>query len=167
MTHNDRFMKIAVFPGSFDPITIGHVQIVKRALPLFDKIIIAVGVNSQKKYLYSLDERLEGIDRVFVNEPKVEVDSTPVVKKVEPKSPILVYTVQVGAYRNSNSGLSSVSNIQISKEASLYKYRLGTFQTYKDAKRFRNKSLNNYPDAFVQALIDGKPVPISKALNFK
>ncbi len=68
------FMKIAVFPGSFDPITIGHVQIVKRALPLFDKIIIAVGVNSQKKYLYSLEERLEGIDRVFIDDPKVEVD---------------------------------------------------------------------------------------------
>lgn len=67
-------MKIAVFPGSFDPITIGHVQIVKRALPLFDKIIIAVGVNSQKKYLYSLDERLEGIRSVFSNEPKIEVD---------------------------------------------------------------------------------------------
>ncbi len=67
-------MKIAVFPGSFDPITVGHVQILKRALPLFDKIIIAVGVNSQKKYLYTLNQRLEGIDRVFKNEPKVEVD---------------------------------------------------------------------------------------------
>ena len=67
-------MKIAVFPGSFDPITIGHVQIVKRALPLFDKIIIAVGVNSQKRYLYTLDERLAGIERVFSKEPKVEVD---------------------------------------------------------------------------------------------
>ena len=67
-------MKIAVFPGSFDPITIGHVQIVKRALPLFDKIIIAVGVNSQKKYLYSLDERLDGIERVFIDDPKIEVD---------------------------------------------------------------------------------------------
>ena len=67
-------MKIAVFPGSFDPITVGHVQIVKRALPLFDKIIIAVGVNSQKKYLYSLEERLAGIARVFSDEPNVEVD---------------------------------------------------------------------------------------------
>ncbi|MEM1123332.1 MAG: pantetheine-phosphate adenylyltransferase [Bacteroidota bacterium] len=67
-------MKIAVFPGSFDPITVGHVQIVKRALPLFDKVIIAVGINSQKRYLYSLEERLAGIDRVFKNEPKVEVD---------------------------------------------------------------------------------------------
>lgn len=67
-------MKIAVFPGSFDPITIGHVQIVKRALPLFDKIIIAVGVNSQKRYLYTLEERLEGIAQVFSKEAKVEVD---------------------------------------------------------------------------------------------
>lgn len=74
MIQNDEIMKIAVFPGSFDPITIGHVQIVKRALPLFDKIIIAVGVNSQKRYLYTLDERLAGIDRVFAKEPKVEVD---------------------------------------------------------------------------------------------
>ena len=43
-------MKIAVFPGSFDPITVGHVDLVRRALPLFDKIIVAVGVNSTKKY---------------------------------------------------------------------------------------------------------------------
>ena len=127
----------------------------KRVISLSIVFLFLVSCNKEKP---KKEEKIE---------PKVEVDSTPVVKKVEPKSPILVYTVQVGAYRNSNSGLSSVSNIQISKEASLYKYRLGTFQTYKDAKRFRNKSLNNYPDAFVQALIDGKPVPISKALNFK
>ena len=44
--------RIAVFPGSFDPITIGHVNIIERALPLFDKIIIAIGVNTQKKYFY-------------------------------------------------------------------------------------------------------------------
>ena len=67
-------MKIAVFPGSFDPITIGHVQIVKRALPLFDKIIIAVGVNSQKKSLYSLEERMTGIAKVFRHYPSIEVD---------------------------------------------------------------------------------------------
>ena len=67
-------MKIAVFPGSFDPITIGHVELVKRAIPLFDKIIIAVGVNSQKKYLYTLEERIQQIADVFINEKKVEVD---------------------------------------------------------------------------------------------
>jgi len=66
--------KIAVFPGSFDPITVGHVEIVRRALPLFDEIVIAIGVNSQKQYLYSLEQRLEGIRAVFASEPKVRVD---------------------------------------------------------------------------------------------
>jgi len=67
-------MKIAVFPGSFDPITTGHYDIIMRALPLFDKIIIAVGVNSQKKTLFSLDQRLEWLREVFMEVPKIEVD---------------------------------------------------------------------------------------------
>lgn len=67
-------MKIAVFPGSFDPITIGHVDIVKRALPLFDKITVAVGVNTIKKYLFPLDQRLEWLRQVFADYPNVEVD---------------------------------------------------------------------------------------------
>lgn len=66
-------MKVALFPGSFDPITIGHVDIVRRAIPLFDKIVIAVGVNTQKKYLFSLEQRLEWLNEVFANEEKVEV----------------------------------------------------------------------------------------------
>jgi pantetheine-phosphate adenylyltransferase len=65
--------KIAVFPGSFDPITVGHVDLVSRALPLFDKVIVAVGVNSQKQTLYTLDQRLEWISAVFAAEKKVEV----------------------------------------------------------------------------------------------
>lgn len=68
-------MKIAVFPGSFDPITNGHISLVERALPLFDKIVVAVGVNSQKKGLFSLEQRLEWLERVFENEPRVEVGS--------------------------------------------------------------------------------------------
>ncbi len=66
-------MKIAVFPGSFDPITNGHVDIVKRALPLFDKIIMAIGVNSVKKTLFTLEERLNWLEKVFENDDKVEV----------------------------------------------------------------------------------------------
>ncbi|MBR9921704.1 MAG: pantetheine-phosphate adenylyltransferase [Bacteroidetes bacterium] len=66
-------MKIAVFPGSFDPITIGHVDIVKRALPLFDKIVVAIGVNSQKKYLFPLQQRLDWLETVFADEDRVEV----------------------------------------------------------------------------------------------
>jgi pantetheine-phosphate adenylyltransferase len=68
-------MKIAVFPGSFDPITIGHVDLVKRAIPLFDKIIIAIGINASKKYLYSLEERMAHLEAVFANDDKVEVDT--------------------------------------------------------------------------------------------
>lgn len=68
-------MKIAVFPGSFDPITIGHVDIVKRSIPLFDKIIVAIGVNTQKKYLFSLEKRTEWIKEVFKDYPTIEVSS--------------------------------------------------------------------------------------------
>lgn len=67
--------RVAVFPGSFDPITVGHVDIVERALPLFDKIIIAVGVNTQKKYLYDLETRLAWLKKVFKDETKIEIAS--------------------------------------------------------------------------------------------
>lgn len=67
-------MKIAVFPGSFDPITKGHVDIVQRALPLFDKIVMAVGMNSVKSALFPLDQRLDWLKAVFTDEPKVGVD---------------------------------------------------------------------------------------------
>jgi pantetheine-phosphate adenylyltransferase len=67
-------MKIAVFPGSFDPITVGHVDLVRRALPLFDQIIVAVGINSTKKYFFTLEQRLEWLHTVFANEERVMVD---------------------------------------------------------------------------------------------
>lgn len=66
--------KIAVFPGSFDPFTIGHEAIIRRALSLFDEIIIAVGANVLKKNFYSLETRKEMISRAFKNEPRVKVD---------------------------------------------------------------------------------------------
>ena len=64
----------AVFPGSFDPITTGHVDLVKRALPLFDEIIIAIGINSQKQTLFNVDDRKKWIEKVFEHEPKIKVD---------------------------------------------------------------------------------------------
>lgn len=67
-------MKVAVFPGSFDPITSGHVDIVRRAVPLFDKIVVAIGENSQKKYLFTLDQRMSWLKDVFADEPKVVID---------------------------------------------------------------------------------------------
>ncbi len=68
-------MRIAVFPGSFDPITLGHFDIVERAVPLFDKIIIAIGQNSQKNYMFSLEQRKEFIRNTFKDFPNVEVDN--------------------------------------------------------------------------------------------
>jgi pantetheine-phosphate adenylyltransferase len=67
--------KIAVFPGSFDPITRGHVDIVLRALPLFDLIYIAIGENSQKKTLFSLEQRTNWIQLLFSENHKVKVVS--------------------------------------------------------------------------------------------
>ncbi len=66
-------MKIAVFPGSFDPITIGHVNLIQRACPLFDKIIISIGMNTSKNKLFPLEQRIDWINGVFKNESKIEV----------------------------------------------------------------------------------------------
>jgi len=68
-------MKRAIFPGSFDPITLGHVDIINRALPLFDEIIIAIGVNTDKTYMFSLEERLNFIKENYKNEPKITVET--------------------------------------------------------------------------------------------
>ena len=66
--------KVVVFPGSFDPFTIGHEAIIRRAMSLFDEIIIAVGANALKKNFYSLETRKEMIRKVFEMEPRVRVD---------------------------------------------------------------------------------------------
>jgi pantetheine-phosphate adenylyltransferase len=66
-------MRKAIFPGSFDPITLGHQDIIKRALPLFDEIVIAIGINADKKYMFSLEDRKRFIEETFKNEPKISV----------------------------------------------------------------------------------------------
>ena len=66
-------MKIALFPGSFDPITIAHVDIVNRALPLFDKIVIGIGLNSSKQGFLSAEQREEMVKTIFSENPKIEV----------------------------------------------------------------------------------------------
>lgn len=65
--------RIAIFPGSFDPFTIGHESIVKRALPMFDKVVIMIGYNANKKSFYPIEKRLKWIKQVFQNEEKIEV----------------------------------------------------------------------------------------------
>ena len=68
-------MKKYVFPGSFDPITLGHQDIIERALPLCDSLIIAVGENSEKKYMFSLQKRVKFISKTFADEPKISIET--------------------------------------------------------------------------------------------
>ena len=68
-------MKKAIFPGSFDPITLGHVDIINRGITLFDEVIIAIGENSSKDYMFSLRERINFIESAFKDNPKVRVMS--------------------------------------------------------------------------------------------
>lgn len=68
-------MPAAIFPGSFDPFTLGHADIVARALAIFDRIVIAIGINDSKRSLYSAEERLKQIAGLYADEPRVEVIS--------------------------------------------------------------------------------------------
>ena len=68
-------MKKAIFPGSFDPITIGHVDIIKRAMKVFDEIIIAVGDNTDKKYMFPKEKRVEFVKQTFNNYNSIQIES--------------------------------------------------------------------------------------------
>ena len=67
--------RIAIFPGSFDPITLGHTNLINDSLQLFDKIIIAVGINDNKKYMFSLDQRIKLIETIFKSNNNIIVQS--------------------------------------------------------------------------------------------
>ena len=65
-------MRIALFPGTFDPVTFGHLDIIERALPLFDKLFVGIGINSNKQPMFSAETRIQWLNELFKNEPKVE-----------------------------------------------------------------------------------------------
>lgn len=65
-------MRICLFPGTFDPVTLGHVDIIDRALPLFDKIIVGIGLNASKAPMFTAEQRLRWIQEIYKDEPKVE-----------------------------------------------------------------------------------------------
>ena len=66
-------MRRAIFPGSFDPITVGHYDIISRGAELFDELVIAIGVNADKKYMFTLEERLAFIGEAFKDNPKISI----------------------------------------------------------------------------------------------
>ncbi|MGB7394715.1 MAG: pantetheine-phosphate adenylyltransferase [Pricia sp.] len=66
-------MRRAIFPGSFDPLTLGHSDIIHRGITLFDELIIAIGINAEKKYMFSMDQRVRFIKEAFAEEPKIKV----------------------------------------------------------------------------------------------
>jgi len=65
--------RICLFPGTFDPVTMGHVDVIERAAPLFDKLIIGIGINSTKQPMFSVDQRTGWIKDIFKNDPRIEV----------------------------------------------------------------------------------------------
>ena len=113
-------LKKAVFPGSFDPFTVGHDAIVRRALPLFDKIIIGVGVNVRKNYLYSTDKRVEDIARIYAGEPKIEVKAY---------SDLLVDFAKREGARFIIKGVRSVKDFEYEREQADINLRIGGLET--------------------------------------
>lgn len=65
-------MHVCLFPGTFDPVTLGHIDIINRALPLFDKIIVGIGANASKSPMFSAEQRIHWVSEIYKNEPKVE-----------------------------------------------------------------------------------------------
>lgn len=112
--------KIAVFPGSFDPFTVGHASIVRRGLPLFDEIIIAVGVNENKRSLYEKDERVEFIEELYANEPRIRVVSY---------SDLTIDLAHREGAKFILRGLRSVKDFEYERDIAAMNQRLGDIET--------------------------------------
>ena len=71
-TYNLQLMRICLFPGTFDPVTLGHIDIIDRALPLFDKIYVGIGINGLKHPMFSPEQRMEWFKEIYKNDPRVQ-----------------------------------------------------------------------------------------------
>ncbi len=113
-------MRIAIFPGSFDPFTVGHASIVERGLPMFDRIVIGVGINETKRSLHQVDERVRHITELYADEPRVKVvaydDLTIDLARREGASFIL-------------RGLRSVKDFEYERDIASMNQRLGGVET--------------------------------------
>ncbi len=113
-------MRIAIFPGSFDPFTVGHASIVERGLPMFDRIVIGVGINGTKRSLHQVDERVKHIKTLYADEPRVKVvaydDLTIDLVRREGASFIL-------------RGLRSVRDFEYERDIASMNQRLGGVET--------------------------------------
>jgi N-acetylmuramoyl-L-alanine amidase len=99
--------------------------------------------------------------------PVKEVEAPVKVVEEEVKEQPLVFSVQIGAFSKENQKFATIENVVVSNENGLFKYRLGSFETYKEARKARRNLRNTYPGAFIQAVKDGKKVDIRKALKSK
>lgn len=100
---------------------------------------------------------------VTTKEIQQQMDSEP-ESVSEPAPDVLIYSVQIGAFTKANADFESISGVKVYQEGGLTKYRLGSFDAYREARRFRSQLLDNYPDAFVQALKNDTPLNIRSAL---
>lgn len=112
--------KVAIFPGSFDPFTIGHASIVERGLPLFDEIVIGVGLNESKRALYTPSERVAAISRLYADEPRVRVESYDDLT--------IDFAHRVGA-RFILRGLRSVKDFEYERDIASMNHRLSGIET--------------------------------------
>lgn len=102
-------------------------------------------------------------EEVIPQEIKEKEITIPAVEVVKDK---LVFTVQIAALKKANNALTSIENLAVFQENSLVKYRLGAFDTYKEARNSRAQLISVYKDAFVQALLNDEPIPIKVALQY-
>ena len=140
-------MRTGIFTGSFDPYTIGHDNILRRALPLFDRIIIGIGVNEQKKYMLSADMRKKKIQELYRNEPRITVKTYNDLTIDFAKREMAQYI---------NKGVRSVKDFEYEREMAEANYRLSGIDTL---LLFADPSLSFLSSSMVRELIHfGKDV---------